>query len=104
MKVFYWKPGRYAIIIGIANHSGKGGSIMGRIINEAGKKAIADFVCENLAGNVSDQTIQSYIDMAESRMKIYGGLPSLEITMCCSLSGDTEYLELSEDEVTETDD
>lgn len=103
MKVFYWKPGRYAIIIDIANHSGRE-NIMGRTINEAGKKAIADFVRENLAGNVSDQTIQSYIDMAESRMKIYGGLPSLEITMCCSLSGDTEYLELSEDEVTEADD
>ena len=54
---------------------------MSRTINEAGKKAIADFVRENLAGNVTDQTIQSYIDMAESRMKIHGGLPSLEITM-----------------------
>ena len=25
----------------------------------------------------------------------------MEITMCCSLSGDAEYLELSEDEVSE---
>ncbi len=74
---------------------------MGRVINEVGKKAIADFVRENLAGNVSDAVIQSYIDMAQSRMEIYGGLPSLEITMCCSLSGDAEYLELSEDEVSE---
>ncbi len=77
---------------------------MGRTINEAGKKAIADFVRENLAGNVTDQTIQSYIDMAESRMKIHGGPPSLEITMCCSLSGETEYLELTEEDVTETSD
>lgn len=42
--------------------------------------------------------------MAESRMKIYGGLPSLEITMCCSLTGESEYLELSEDDVIESDD
>jgi len=77
---------------------------MRRTINEAGKKAIAEFVRENLAGNVTDQTVQSYIDMAESRMKIHGGPPSLEITMCCSLSGDTEYLELSEDEVIEVND
>ncbi len=74
---------------------------MGKTINEAGKKTIASFVRENLAGDISDETIQSYIEMAESRMKIYGGLPSLEIAMCCSLSGETEYLELSEDEVTE---
>ncbi len=77
---------------------------MTKRINEAGKKAIEHFVRENLAGNITDQTIQSYIDMAESRMKIYGGLPSLEITMCCSLTGESEYLELSEDDVIELDD
>ncbi len=77
---------------------------MKAVINEAGKKAIEEFVRENLAGNVTDDTVQSYIDMAACRMKAYGGLPTLEITMCCSLSGETEYLELSEDEVTRVED
>ncbi len=72
---------------------------MRKIINEAGKKIIAAFVRENLSGHVSEETVKSYIDMAESQMVIHGGLPSLEISMCFSLTGTTECLELDEDEV-----
>lgn len=76
---------------------------MEKIINEAGKKAIEAFVKENLSGHVSDETVKSYIEMAENRMTIHGGLPSLEISMCFSLTGTEEYLELEADEVTYRD-
>ena len=76
---------------------------MHKIVNEAGRKAIEAFVRENLSGRVSDQTVQSYIDTAESQMKIHGGLPSLEISMCFSLTGVSEYLDLEEDEVSYAD-
>lgn len=76
---------------------------MEKVINEAGKKAIEVFVRENLAGHVSDETVKSYIEMAGNRMAVYGGLPSLEISMCFSLTGTEEYLELEADEVTYKD-
>ena len=43
---------------------------MRKIINEAGKKAIGTFVRENLSGRVGDETVKSYIDMAESQMDL----------------------------------
>ena len=72
---------------------------MRKIINKAGQETIENFVRENLSGRISEETVQSYIATAESRMKIYGGLPSLEISMCFSLTGESEYLELEESEV-----
>lgn len=75
------------------------GEFVRKIINEAGKEAIGVFVRENLSGRVNDETVKSYIDMAESQMVIHGGLPCLEISMCFSLTGMTEYLELDADEV-----
>ena len=76
---------------------------MKTIINEAGRKAIAEFLRENLAGNVTEETVEAYVKMAAQRMQAYGGLPSLEITMCSSLTGEVEYLELSEDDVTKVE-
>lgn len=76
---------------------------MEKVINEAGKKAIEVFVKENLSGHVSDETVKSYIEMARNRMMVHGGLPSLEISMCFSLTGTEEYLELEPDEVTYKD-
>lgn len=80
-----------------------GAGIMRKIINEAGKKAIGAFVRENLSGRVSEETVKSYVDMAESQMVIHGGVPCLEISMCFSLTGMTEYLELDADEVSYED-
>ena len=80
-----------------------GAGNMRKIINEAGKEAIGAFVRENLSGRVGDETVKSYIDMAESQMVIHGGLPCLEISMCFSLTGMTEYLELDADEVSYED-
>lgn len=37
--------------------------------------------------------------MAKSNMDIHGGLPSLEISMCFSLTGDEESLDLEKDDV-----
>ena len=76
---------------------------MQKIINEAGKKAIETFVRENLSGRVSDETVQSYVFTAESQMKIHGGLPSLEISMCFSLTGESEYLDLEDSDVSYED-
>lgn len=76
---------------------------MQKIISESGKRTIEAFVRENLAGRVSDETIAAYVGMAESQMKIHGGLPCLEISMCFSLTGDQESLELDESDVTYAD-
>lgn len=76
---------------------------MKTIINEKGKKAIAEFLKENLAGTVTDETVEVYARMAANRMETYGGLPSIELTMCSSMTGEAEYLELSEDEVTQVE-
>ena len=83
--------------------SGSGMSGMRKVISEKGKKAIETFVKENLSGRVNDSTIQAYIDMAKSNMDIHGGLPSLEISMCFSLTGDEESLDLEKDDVTYED-
>lgn len=72
---------------------------MRKVISEKGKKAIETFVKENLSGRVNETTVQAYIDMAKSNMDIHGGLPSLEISMCFSLTGDEECLELEKDDV-----
>lgn len=72
---------------------------MRKVISEKGRKTIEAFVKENLSGRVNDSTIQAYIDMAKSNMDIHGGLPSLEISMCFSLTGDEECLELEKDDV-----
>ena len=92
-----------AVAAGGRSFSTNGISTMQKIINEAGKKAIEAFVRENLSGRVSDDTVQSYIGMAESQMKIHGGLPSLEISMCFSLTGEPEYLDLEASEVSYED-
>ncbi len=76
---------------------------MRKIINEAGKKAIGAFVRENLSGRVGEEMVKSYVDMAENQMRVQGGLPCLEISMCFSLTGVTEYLELDADEVSYED-
>ena len=67
---------------------------MRKVISEKGKKTIEAFVKENLSGRVNESTVQAYIDMAKSNMDIHGGLPSLEISMCFSLTGDEESLDL----------
>ena len=74
-----------------------------KIISDTGKRTIGAFVRENLAGRVSDETVAAYVGMAESQMKIHGGLPCLEISMCFSLTGDQESLELDESDVTYAD-
>ncbi len=76
---------------------------MQKIISEKGRKTIEAFVKENLSGRVNESTIQAYIDMAKSNMDIHGGLPSLEISMCFSLTGDEESLDLEKDDVTYED-
>ncbi len=76
---------------------------MQKIISETGKRTIGAFVRENLAGRVSDETVAAYVGMAESQMKIHGGLPCLEISMCFSLTGDQESLELDAEDVTYAD-
>ena len=72
---------------------------MQKVISEKGKKTIEAFVKENLSGTVNDSTVQAYIDMAKSNMDIHGGLPSLEISMCFSLTGDEESLDLEKDDI-----
>ena len=72
---------------------------MRKVISEKGKKTIETFVKENLSGRVNESTVQAYIDMAKSNMDIHGGLPSLEISMCFSLTGDEESLDLEKDDV-----
>ena len=72
---------------------------MRKVISEKGKKTIEAFVKENLSGRVNESTVQAYIDMAKSNMDIHGGLPSLEISMCFSLTGDEESLDLEKDDV-----
>ncbi len=72
---------------------------MRKVISEKGKKAIETFVKENLSGRVNESTVQAYIDMAKSNMDIHGGLPSLEISMCFSLTGEGECLELEKDDI-----
>ena len=72
---------------------------MKKVISEKGRKTIEAFVKENLSGRVNDSTIQAYIDMAKSNMDIHGGLPSLEISMCFSLTGDEESLDFEKDDV-----
>ena len=72
---------------------------MRKVISEKGKKTIEAFVRENLSGRVNESTVQAYIDMAKSNMDIHGGLPSLEISMCFSLTGDEESLDLEKDDV-----
>ena len=72
---------------------------MRKVISEKGRRTIETFVKENLSGRVNESTIQAYIDMARSNMDIHGGLPSLEISMCFSLTGDEESLDLEKDDV-----
>ena len=72
---------------------------MRKIISEAGKKAIETFVRENLSGRVNEETVRAYVEMAKSQMDIHKTLPSLEISMCFSLTGESEYLELEADDV-----
>lgn len=76
---------------------------MRKIISESGKQTIGAFVRENFAGRVSDETVAAYVGMAESQMQIHGGLPCLEISMCFSLTGDQESIELDESDVTYAD-
>lgn len=72
---------------------------MQKMISEKGKKTIEAFVKDNFSGRVNDSTIQAYIDMAKSNMDIHGGLPTLEISMCFSLTGDEESLDLEKDDI-----
>lgn len=72
---------------------------MRKVISEKGKKAIEAFVKDNLSGRVNESTVQAYIDMARSNMEIHGGLPSLEISMCFSLTGEEESLDLEKDDI-----
>ena len=76
---------------------------MHKVISEKGKKAIEAFVKDNLSGRVNESTVQAYIDMAKSNMDIHGGLPSLEISMCSSLTGEEESLDLEKDDVAYAD-
>lgn len=72
---------------------------MRKRVREKGIEAIGAFIRENLAGRVSPEVVRAYVEMAENQMAAEGGLPCLEISMCFSLSGMPEYLELASDEV-----